>query len=85
MLTTVPPGRPVSYVRREYPMTLSDMDQVQRNGVSMDGHFGWHGPVWAEAPVSMSDKVLEVLAGIKVDRSPGLDELCPRLLWEARK
>ena len=29
-----------------------------------------------------SDKVLEVLVGLKVDKSPGLDELCPRLLWE---
>jgi len=30
-------------------------------------------------------KVLEVLAGLKVDKSPGPDELCPRLLWEARE
>jgi len=32
-----------------------------------------------------SEKVLEVLAGLKVDISPGPDELCPRLLWEARE
>ena len=30
-------------------------------------------------------KVLEALAALKVDKSPGPDELCPRLLWEAKE
>ena len=28
---------------------------------------------------------MEALAGLKVDKSPGVDELCPRLLWETRE
>jgi len=31
------------------------------------------------------DKFLEVLAALKVDKSPDPDELCPRPLWVARE
>jgi len=41
-----------------------------------------------EAPEKIiigSDELLEALVSLKVDKSPGPDELCPRLLWEARE